>query len=104
MENEFSLNTLIYIYIVVIRSKESTYYCVLYNDEHHSYDHVIYTLQRAINCNHSEAHAHTALIDKEVISSTHSHVPLNVLVFFCFVFLKAGKCQGYSHLFVSSLT
>ncbi|XP_046711512.1 E3 ubiquitin-protein ligase UBR1 isoform X2 [Silurus meridionalis] len=47
------------------RSTDSMYYCVLYNDEHHSYDHVIYTLQRAINCNHSEAHAHTALIDKE---------------------------------------
>ncbi|XP_066525852.1 E3 ubiquitin-protein ligase UBR1 isoform X2 [Hoplias malabaricus] len=45
--------------------KEDTYYCVLYNDEHHSYDHVIYTLQRAINCDHNEAHAHTALIDKE---------------------------------------
>ncbi|XP_017331926.1 E3 ubiquitin-protein ligase UBR1 [Ictalurus punctatus] len=47
------------------RSKENMYYCVLYNDEHHSYDHVIYTLQRAINCNHSEAHAYTTFIDKE---------------------------------------
>ncbi|XP_076833759.1 E3 ubiquitin-protein ligase UBR1 [Brachyhypopomus gauderio] len=45
--------------------KEDKYYCVLYNDEHHSYDHVIYTLQRAISCDHSEAHTHTALIDKE---------------------------------------
>ncbi|KAM9466613.1 E3 ubiquitin-protein ligase UBR1 [Clarias gariepinus] len=47
------------------RSNDSTYYCVLYNDEHHSYDHVIYTLQRAIKCNPAEAQAHTALIDKE---------------------------------------
>ncbi|XP_058255493.1 E3 ubiquitin-protein ligase UBR1 isoform X2 [Hemibagrus wyckioides] len=47
------------------RSKENTYYCVLYNDEHHSYEHVIYTLQRAINCNRTEAHTHTSLIDKE---------------------------------------
>lgn len=69
------------VFIVVIRSKENTYYCVLYNDEHHSYDHVIYTLQRAINCNHSEAHAHTALIDKEVLYSTHVHVHANVLLF-----------------------
>ncbi|KAI4878590.1 hypothetical protein NFI96_016707 [Prochilodus magdalenae] len=45
--------------------KENTYYCVLYNDEHHSYDHVIYALQRAIGCDPSEAHTHTALIDKE---------------------------------------
>uniref|UniRef100_A0A673YP90 E3 ubiquitin-protein ligase n=1 Tax=Salmo trutta TaxID=8032 RepID=A0A673YP90_SALTR len=39
--------------------KEDTYYCVLYNDEHHSYDHVIYTLQRSVQCDHSEAHTHT---------------------------------------------
>lgn len=47
------------------RVKENTYYCVLYNDEHHSYDHVIYTLQRSVNCDHTEAQTHTALIDKE---------------------------------------
>uniref|UniRef100_A0A6Q2YLN7 E3 ubiquitin-protein ligase n=1 Tax=Esox lucius TaxID=8010 RepID=A0A6Q2YLN7_ESOLU len=38
---------------------EDTFYCVLYNDEHHSYDHVIYTLQRSVQCDHSEAHTHT---------------------------------------------
>uniref|UniRef100_A0AAR2J1E2 E3 ubiquitin-protein ligase n=1 Tax=Pygocentrus nattereri TaxID=42514 RepID=A0AAR2J1E2_PYGNA len=38
---------------------ENTYYCVLYNDEHHSYDQVIYALQRAISCDHNEAHTHT---------------------------------------------
>lgn len=48
------------------RTKENVYYCVLYNDEHHSYDHVIYTLQRSVNCNEAEAQMHTALIDKEV--------------------------------------
>ncbi|XP_041827854.1 E3 ubiquitin-protein ligase UBR1 isoform X2 [Melanotaenia boesemani] len=47
------------------RTKENTYYCVLYNDEHHSYDHVIYTLQRSVNCDQNEAHMHTTLIDKE---------------------------------------
>ncbi|XP_051578839.1 E3 ubiquitin-protein ligase UBR1 isoform X1 [Myxocyprinus asiaticus] len=45
--------------------KEDTYFCVLYNDEHHSYDHVIYTLQRAINCDPNEAKTCTAVIDKE---------------------------------------
>uniref|UniRef100_A0A8C9W452 E3 ubiquitin-protein ligase n=1 Tax=Scleropages formosus TaxID=113540 RepID=A0A8C9W452_SCLFO len=45
--------------------KEDTYYCVLYNDEHHSYDHVIYTLRRAVSCSHKEANTHTSLIDKE---------------------------------------
>nr|XP_019940317.1 PREDICTED: E3 ubiquitin-protein ligase UBR1 isoform X1 [Paralichthys olivaceus] len=47
------------------RQKENAYYCVLYNDEHHSYDHVIYTLQRSVNCDQTEAQTHTALIDKE---------------------------------------
>ncbi|XP_066551068.1 E3 ubiquitin-protein ligase UBR1 isoform X2 [Amia ocellicauda] len=46
-------------------ANEDAYYCVLYNDEHHSYDHVIYTLQRSVHCNQREAHTHTALIDKE---------------------------------------
>ncbi|RVE57238.1 hypothetical protein OJAV_G00213940 [Oryzias javanicus] len=46
-------------------TKENAYYCVLYNDEHHSYDHVIYTLQRSVNCNQEEAKIHTTLIDKE---------------------------------------
>ncbi|KAG7466311.1 hypothetical protein MATL_G00163480 [Megalops atlanticus] len=45
--------------------KEDTYYCVLYNDEHHSYDHVIYTLQRSVYCDQREAQMHTTLIDKE---------------------------------------
>ncbi|XP_047466918.1 E3 ubiquitin-protein ligase UBR1 [Mugil cephalus] len=47
------------------RAKEDAYYCVLYNDEHHSYDHVIYTLQRSVLCDPAEAQTHTALIDKE---------------------------------------
>uniref|UniRef100_A0A8D3CR77 E3 ubiquitin-protein ligase n=1 Tax=Scophthalmus maximus TaxID=52904 RepID=A0A8D3CR77_SCOMX len=47
------------------RQKDNAYYCVLYNDEHHSYDHVIYTLQRSVNCDQTEAQTHTQLIDKE---------------------------------------
>uniref|UniRef100_A0A8C2Z771 E3 ubiquitin-protein ligase n=1 Tax=Cyclopterus lumpus TaxID=8103 RepID=A0A8C2Z771_CYCLU len=41
------------------RTKDNAYYCVLYNDEHHSYDHVIYTLQRSVNCDQAEAQTHT---------------------------------------------
>ncbi|XP_038123293.1 E3 ubiquitin-protein ligase UBR1 isoform X2 [Cyprinodon tularosa] len=47
------------------RIKDNAYYCVLYNDEHHSYDQVIYTLQRSVNCDQIEAQTHTTLIDKE---------------------------------------
>uniref|UniRef100_A0A667XTB6 E3 ubiquitin-protein ligase n=1 Tax=Myripristis murdjan TaxID=586833 RepID=A0A667XTB6_9TELE len=39
--------------------KEDAYYCVLYNDEHHSYEHVIYTLQRSVNCDLAEAQTQT---------------------------------------------
>ncbi|KAM8834217.1 E3 ubiquitin-protein ligase UBR1 isoform 1-T1 [Synchiropus picturatus] len=46
-------------------TEENSYYCVLYNDEHHSYEHVIYTLQRSVNCDQAEAQTHTTLIDKE---------------------------------------
>uniref|UniRef100_A0A8C9YU16 E3 ubiquitin-protein ligase n=1 Tax=Sander lucioperca TaxID=283035 RepID=A0A8C9YU16_SANLU len=41
------------------RTKDNAYYCVLYNDEHHSYDHVIYTLQRSVNCDQADAQTHT---------------------------------------------
>lgn len=48
------------------RTNDNVYYCVLYNDEHHSFDHVIYTLQRSINCDEVVANIHTSAIDKEV--------------------------------------
>nr|XP_004660942.1 E3 ubiquitin-protein ligase UBR1 isoform X1 [Jaculus jaculus] len=48
-----------------IREKNERYYCVLFNDEHHSYDHVIYSLQRALDCELLEAQLHTTAIDKE---------------------------------------
>lgn len=48
------------------REKNDSYYCVLFNDEHHSYDHVIYSLQRALDCELAEAQLHTTAIDKEV--------------------------------------
>uniref|UniRef100_A0A7N8X0Y5 E3 ubiquitin-protein ligase n=1 Tax=Mastacembelus armatus TaxID=205130 RepID=A0A7N8X0Y5_9TELE len=53
---------------------DNAHYCVLYNDEHHSYDQVIYTLQRSVNCDQAEAQTHTALIDKEVL---FLHVSVN---------------------------
>lgn len=55
------------IYLFVLnREKNDKYYCVLFNDEHHSYDHVIYSLQRALDCELAEAQLHTTAIDKEV--------------------------------------
>ncbi|XP_043836500.1 E3 ubiquitin-protein ligase UBR1 [Dromiciops gliroides] len=48
-----------------LREKTERYYCVLFNDEHHSYDHVIYSLQKALRCELPEAQLHTTAIDKE---------------------------------------
>ncbi|KYO28439.1 hypothetical protein Y1Q_0016017 [Alligator mississippiensis] len=50
---------------LMTREKTDNYYCVLFNDEHHSYDHVIYSLQRALGCEFGEAQLHTTAIDKE---------------------------------------
>uniref|UniRef100_A0A8D0C1I8 E3 ubiquitin-protein ligase n=1 Tax=Salvator merianae TaxID=96440 RepID=A0A8D0C1I8_SALMN len=47
------------------REKTDKYYCVLFNDEHHSYDHVIYSLQRTLGCELGEAQLYTTAIDKE---------------------------------------
>uniref|UniRef100_A0A8B9FQI0 E3 ubiquitin-protein ligase n=1 Tax=Amazona collaria TaxID=241587 RepID=A0A8B9FQI0_9PSIT len=62
------------------REKIDSYYCVLFNDEHHSYDHVIYSLQRALGCERSEAQLHTTAIDKERHSENISQRPLHVEV------------------------
>ncbi|NXN30723.1 UBR1 ligase, partial [Nycticryphes semicollaris] len=51
--------------LTISREKVDGYYCVLFNDEHHSYDHVIYSLQRALGCELREAQLHTTAIDKE---------------------------------------
>lgn len=53
-------------WLIPSREKTDHYYCVLFNDEHHSYDHVIYSLQRALGCELGEAQLHTTAIDKEV--------------------------------------
>ena len=72
---------------VLNREKNDRYYCVLFNDEHHSYDHVIYSLQRALDCELAEAQMHTTAIDKEV-----REFHLNYYTVF-FSFLEIGCCQ-----------
>ncbi|OCT68575.1 E3 ubiquitin-protein ligase UBR1 isoform X3 [Xenopus laevis] len=41
------------------------YYCVLYNDEHHTYDHFIYSLQRSLGCDQKEAQTLTTAAERE---------------------------------------
>ncbi|KAJ3610249.1 hypothetical protein NHX12_022343 [Muraenolepis orangiensis] len=42
-----------------------TYYCMLFNDEVHTYEQVIYTLQKAVNCTQKEAVSFATTVDRE---------------------------------------
>uniref|UniRef100_A0A8C1FX07 E3 ubiquitin-protein ligase n=1 Tax=Cyprinus carpio TaxID=7962 RepID=A0A8C1FX07_CYPCA len=72
-----------------LKVKEDTYFCVLYNDEHHSYDHVIYTLQRALACDQNQAQIYTGrkAVKRGTLSSCF------VLVTGCVVGLREVFCQ-----------
>ena len=72
---------------VLNREKNDRYYCVLFNDEHHSYDHVIYSLQRALDCELAEAQLHTTAIDKEVCEFYLNYYAVFIS------FLEFGCCQ-----------
>ncbi|KAG7277883.1 hypothetical protein CRUP_036283 [Coryphaenoides rupestris] len=45
--------------------EEDSYLCLLYNDDSHTSDHFIYSLQRALKCPRVTAQTFTELIDKE---------------------------------------
>ncbi|XP_030603407.1 E3 ubiquitin-protein ligase UBR2 isoform X2 [Archocentrus centrarchus] len=45
--------------------REDTYYCMLFNDEVHTYEQVIYTLQKAVNCSHKEAMSFATTVDRD---------------------------------------
>ncbi|XP_034721679.1 E3 ubiquitin-protein ligase UBR2-like [Etheostoma cragini] len=43
-----------------------SYYCMLFNDEVHTYEQVIYTLQKAVNCSQKEAVSFATTVDRDV--------------------------------------
>ncbi|XP_070398902.1 E3 ubiquitin-protein ligase UBR2 isoform X1 [Nothobranchius furzeri] len=45
--------------------KADSYYCMLFNDEVHTYEQVIYTLQKAVNCSQKEAVAFATTVDRD---------------------------------------
>uniref|UniRef100_A0AAR2LK17 E3 ubiquitin-protein ligase n=1 Tax=Pygocentrus nattereri TaxID=42514 RepID=A0AAR2LK17_PYGNA len=55
------------------RERGDTYYCMLFNDEVHTYEQVIYTLQKAVNCTQKEAVSFATTVDRDVISCVKSH-------------------------------
>uniref|UniRef100_A0A3Q4AZ78 E3 ubiquitin-protein ligase n=1 Tax=Mola mola TaxID=94237 RepID=A0A3Q4AZ78_MOLML len=42
-----------------------TFYCMLFNDEVHTYEQVIYTLQKAVNCSQKEAVSFATTVDRD---------------------------------------
>uniref|UniRef100_A0A3Q2DY53 E3 ubiquitin-protein ligase n=1 Tax=Cyprinodon variegatus TaxID=28743 RepID=A0A3Q2DY53_CYPVA len=42
-----------------------TYYCMLFNDEVHTYEQVIYTLQKAVSCSQKEAVSFATTVDRD---------------------------------------
>ncbi|XP_077960513.1 E3 ubiquitin-protein ligase UBR2 isoform X1 [Gasterosteus aculeatus] len=46
-------------------AREDTYYCMLFNDEVHTYEQVIYTLQKAVNCSQKEAVSFATTVDRD---------------------------------------
>ncbi|XP_078505840.1 E3 ubiquitin-protein ligase UBR2 isoform X1 [Lissotriton helveticus] len=45
--------------------KDDTFFCMLFNDEVHTYEQVIYTLQKAVNCSQKEAIAFATTVDRD---------------------------------------
>ncbi|TNN24801.1 E3 ubiquitin-protein ligase UBR2 [Liparis tanakae] len=50
----------------VSRQREDSYYCMLFNDEVHTYEQVIYTLQKAVSCSQKEAVSFATTVDRDV--------------------------------------
>uniref|UniRef100_A0A2K6UKV5 E3 ubiquitin-protein ligase n=1 Tax=Saimiri boliviensis boliviensis TaxID=39432 RepID=A0A2K6UKV5_SAIBB len=59
IDNEYIINILSH------REKSDTYYCMLFNDEVHTYEQVIYTLQKAVNCTQKEAIGFATTVDRD---------------------------------------
>lgn len=65
--------------LCVFRDKGDTYYCMLFNDEVHTYEQVIYTLQKAVNCSQKEAVSFATTVDRDVSTAfvvTLPHCPV----------------------------
>ncbi|XP_075451842.1 E3 ubiquitin-protein ligase UBR2 isoform X1 [Ascaphus truei] len=45
--------------------KDVTYFCMLFNDEVHTYEQVIYTLKKAVSCSHKEAVGFATTVDRD---------------------------------------
>lgn len=86
----------------MFRDKGDTYYCMLFNDEVHTYEQVIYTLQKAVNCSQKEAVSFATTVDRDVsiacicppvfLLRTVGTNLLEHLADLCFHFLHVSQC------------
>ena len=53
---------------------------MLFNDEVHTYEQVIYTLQKAVNCTQKEAIGFATTVDRDV---SHEKVNISLVSFIC---------------------
>lgn len=84
-------------FVCMHRDKADTYYCMLFNDEVHTYEQVIYTLQKAVNCSQKEAVSFATTVDREVsVTATQSsrHPVIQCMCFCMFVHSMSVCVQG----------
>ncbi len=92
--------------ILFSRARGDTYYCMLFNDEVHTYEQVIFTLQKAVNCTQKEAVSFATIVDRDVsspaVSSTvprfrlmvkHSLFLLLFIDYFCSLYSGQEVCS-----------
>ncbi|KAJ8779984.1 hypothetical protein J1605_012020 [Eschrichtius robustus] len=92
--------------------KSDTYYCMLFNDEVHTYEQVIYTLQKAVNCTQKEAIGFATTVDRDGRRSVrygdfqYCEQAKSVIVIYPYLtsalFVKGAR-SVYHQLFMSSL-
>src|SRR4029434_8772648 len=51
--------------------RADTFYCMLFNDEVHTYEQGIYTLQKALSCTQKEAVSFATTVDRDVSHCAH---------------------------------
>lgn len=88
----------------VSRDRGDTYYCMLFNDEVHTYEQVIYTLQKAVNCSQKEAVSFATTVDRDVSAPpphshhhTHSHNPTTLVCITPWVRVCLRVCVSVCH-------
>ena len=81
------------------RDRADTYYCMLFNDEVHTYEQVIFTLQKAVNCSQKEAVSFATTVDRDVstshLTTCYTRVIVIGMLCMCVCVLQGRKSVRY---------